>query len=444
MNSKAFLLGSLAALLTFSSCSSDDDNMGFTPQDDIFMQNLNRFGTKSSSVNVNIGSMTGFGLTRSANVEGNRWEYIPEYPTATETDGVMAYIATSPEGVNWPGYTYYYIQHVGGAHNKYSYKDFNGAWHRDIDGTASQETLAIKENSGTWVHVNNFNGGKCNNAATHNCVLMNDGFCDARTLNEYSSSLIGNWRLFYWEGNYYLGFDFSMKKGDGKIDADGVYDDWVVKIIPGKGEKPRKPDGKDDDDPVDPVDPDDNPGKGVPSVEVDIHHQNHHDWNEIKTSVHLRDTVDVRVFIPVDIELQAVADDFDIRTGADYYALANGFTELIPVKYKIAGDEFTVNVQVNHQKNGIEILLEGAECAKALRHARGVYDDGITFEIHSYLNPDVTAAKIWNEILKNVQVPETSLTRWPGNGSCVTRTYGQIHSAFYEEEMIRFNKEPQK
>ncbi len=142
-----------------------------------------------------------------------------------------------------------------------------------------------------------------------------------------------------------------------------------------------------------------------------------------------------------------MADDCDIRSGIDYtYAdiEKNGFSEVIPVTYTIAGDEFTVNVQVNHKPDGIEMLIEGAECAKALRHARGVYDDGITFEIHSYINPDVTAETIWNDILKNVQIPETSLTRWPADGSCVTITYGQIHSAYYEDEMKKFLKEPEK
>lgn len=454
MKTRNLLLSAFVAIAAFSSCSSDDEGMVPSIQDDALVQNLQRFGTKSSSVDVCVGDRGGLALTRGVNVNGNEWDFMPDYPTASEISGVMAYIATNPGGVEWPGYTYYYVQQVGGAHHQYSYVDFNGASHSGIDGTNSLETLRILEKSGTWQHVYNFNCGKCDNAATHNSVLMTDGFQAARTLNEYSSSDVDNWRLFYWQGNYYLGFDFSMKKGDGKIDADGIYDDWVVKIVPAKGEKPKDPDGGKDPDPKGDPDPDPNPsgdpsgnvtpGHNVPNVEVDIHHQKHTDWNELKVSVHLRDTADVRVFIPVDLQYQAVADDFDIRTGADYNALKGGFTELIPVKYQIAGDEFTVNVQVNHQQNGIEILIEGAECAQALKHARGIYGDGITFEIHSYLNPDVDASTIWNDILKQVQIPETSFTRWPGNGSCVTYTYGQIHSAYYEGELIPFQKSPVK
>lgn len=453
MKTRNLLLGAFAALAAFSSCSSEEENLK-PANDNIYVQNINRFGTKSSSVKINVGSVQGFNLTRGVDVNGNMWSFMPEYPTSEEVAGVMAYISgqTNPTSVALPGYTYYYVQHVGGAHKQYGYADMNGAWHGNIDGTSSMEHLQIKENSGTWQHVYNFNGGKCDNGATHNSVLMTDGFQGAKTMNEYAASTISGWCLFYWNGNYYLGFDFSQKKGDGEIPGDGVYDDWVMKIIPGKGETPVSPQlpGVDPEDPAgddptgdDPADdPDEDPYYRVPSVEVDIHHQQHTDWNELKTSIHLRDTVDVRVFIPVPQELQAIADDFDIRTGEDYTYLEGGFSEVIPVTYLLGGEEFSVNVQVNHKADGIEMLIEGAECAQALKHARGIYDDGITFEIHSYINPDVTPEYIWNNVLKNVQVPGTSLSRWPGDNDCVTITYGQIHAALFEDEEIKFDKHP--
>lgn len=440
---KKFLFFAAIAALTLSSCTSEDD-FAQTKQE-VLQNNVSAFGKHSSSVDVTIGSMKGF-MSRGVDVNGNQWSYMPEYPT--NVADVMDYIGsqTNPTSVEWPGWTFYYVQHVDGAHHKYSYKDWNGAMHDNIDGTASMEHLQILENSGEWAHVYNFNAGKCDNEATHNSVLMTDGFNGAKTLNEYSSSTIQKWCLFVYEGEYYLGFDFDSKKGDGEIPGDGIYDDWVVKIIPGVGE--QKPgddkgdgdvDGDDDGDDSGTVEP----TEKVPEVEVDIHHQDHKDWNEIKTSIHLRDTVDVRVFIPVDKEYQAVPDDFDIRSGEDFTYLEEETKELVTVKYTIASKEFEVDVQVNHRADGIEILLAGADCAEALRYARGVYGDGVTFEVHSYLYPNLQPAFIWNDILKKVPIPETSLTRWPSDGSCVTHTYGQVHSAYFEDQLIPFVKDPE-
>lgn len=443
---------SAAAMMLFSACSQEETVPG--QEESQFVQNVNRHGKKSSEVDMNIAGIKGFtAKTRGCDVNGNTWLSLPEYPSTDEIAGVMEYIASNPGGVEWPGWTYYYVQHVGGAHHMYSYKDGNGAEHNGIDGTSSQEFFQVLENNGNWQHVYNFNAGKCDNSATHNAALMNNGFNGAKTLNEYASNTISAWRLFKWNGNYYLGIDFSAKKGDGEIPGDGIYDDWVVKIIPGAGETvPEDPD-ETPEDPEDPETPDtpDTPDEDdpyydpyyrVPSVEVDIHHQQHNDWNELKTSIHLRDTVDVRVFIPVSHDLQAVPDDFDIRSGVDYTYLTEDIKEVVPVTYTVAGNSYSVDVQVNHKTDGIEILIAGADCAAALRDARGVYDDGITFEIHSYLYPELTPEYIWNDILKKVEIPETSLTRWPGDGSCVTITYGQIHSAYYEDETKKFLKEP--
>lgn len=452
-----FFVTALVALV-FCSCTNDvEEILPPSEQDGIVTEKIAKFGKRSSSVDIMIGSKRGF-ASRGVDVNGNMWNYMPEYPN--NVNEVMAYIGslTNPTSVAWPGWTFYYVQHVDGAHHKYSYTDWNGAKHDNIDGTASMEHLQILENSGSWAHVYNFNAGKCDNAATHNSVLMTDGFHDAKTLNEYSSSTITKWCLFKYNGEYYLGFDFDSKKGDGEIPGDGIYDDWVVKIVPGAGEK-TPDEGKDDghgggnlDNPGgDNGNTGDNPGEDGgdvddpevphPSVEVDIHHQEHKDWNEIKTSIHLRDTVNVRVFIPVDKEYQAVPDDFDIRTGEDYTYLEQETKELVKVTYTIASKEFEVDVQVNHRADGIEMLIAGADCAEALRYARGIYDDGLTFEIHSYLYPNLEPAFIWENILKNIEIPETSLNRWPSGGSCVTHTYGQIHSAYYEDQLIPFAKD---
>lgn len=432
---KRKLLGmlSLTALsLGMVSCSSED----IETTGNILTENAQKYGTRSSEVNLYFGGNKIVG-SRACDVSGNLWgAEMPEYPTGEEKTGILEYVRNNPEAsVEWPGYTCYYVQHVISAHNKYSYSDWNGAQHNDIDGSTHLNELQIKENNGNYTHVNNFNEGKCDNAVTHNAALMTEGFQGARTHESYGGANVDNWRLFYWNGNYYLGIDYMMVNGSGKIDADGVYDDWIMKIIPGKGETPVVPSTP---NPTPNPTPTPAPVVREGEVEFDIHQQEHKDWNEIKTSIHVRDTAAVHVFLPIPIESQAVADDFDIRTGDVYQ-----YVESFEAKFEFAGKEFTFPVEINHTATGIDILIDctTAEAKEALKLARGVFDDGITFEIHSYVNPDVATEQIWNW-LKTVKLPSTKTSQWPQDGDISTHVRGQISSAYHMDEMIHFDERP--
>lgn len=379
---------------------------------------------------------------------------MPEYPTDEEKAGILDYVRNNPgASVEWSGYTCFYVQHVISAHNKYSYKDWNNALHDNIDGSAQLDKLDIKENNGNYIHVNNFNSGKCDNAATHNATLMTEGFLGARAHDSYGNTDVDNWRLYYWNGNYYLGIDYKMVKDDGKIDPNGIYDDWIVKIIPGKGETPVVPStskpGETKPNPGQtPSTPNPKPVVREGEVEFDIHQQEHKDWNEIKTSIHVRDTAAVHVFLPIPEESQAVADDFDIRTGDAYKYVEhksgeNKYVEKFEAKFEFAGKEFSFPVEINHTATGIDILIDctTADAKEALKLARGVFDDGITFEIHSYVNPNVATEQIWNW-LKTVKLPSTKTSQWPQDGDISTHVRGQVSSAYHMDEMIRFNERP--
>ena len=457
MKSKLLGMLSLTALsLGMVSCSNED----IETTGNILTENAQKYGTQSSEVNFYFGGNKIVG-SRACDVNGNMWgdDIMPKYTTDEEKAGILEYVRKNPgASVEWPGYTYFYVQHVISAHNKYSYTDRNGAQHNDIDGSAHLDKLDIKEvrdwNSwkldsngkpqswaSLYTHVNNFNAGKCDNAATHNAALMTQGFQGARAHDSYGNTDVDNWRLYYWNGNYYLGIDYKMVKDDGKIDADGIYDDWIVKIIPGKGETPvvpSTPDPNPDPNPEPNPTPTPEPVVREGEVEFDIHQQEHKDWNEIKTSIHVRDTAAVHVFLPIPMESQAVADDFDIRTGNVYQ-----YVESFEAKFEFAGKEFSFPVEINHTATGIDILIDctTAEAKEALKLARGVFDDGITFEIHSYVNPDVATEQIWNW-LKTVKLPSTKTSQWPQDGDISTHVRGQVSSAYHMDEMIRFDERP--
>lgn len=443
---KSELLGmlSLTALsLGMVSCISED----IETTGNILTENAQKYGTHSSEVNLYFGGNKIVG-TRGCDVSGNMWgDIMPKYPTKEEEAGILDYVRKNPgASVEWPGYTCYFVQHVISAHNKYGYTDKNGAQHNDIDGSEHLNLLQIKDNNGNYTHVNNFNSGKCDNAATHNAALMTDmtqGFQGARAHDSYGNTDVDNWRLYYWNGNYYLGIDYKMVKDDGKIEPDGTYDDWIVKIIPGRGVTPvvpstpdPNPTPKPEPTPTPTLEP--TPVVREGEVEFDIHQQEHKDWNEIKTSIHVRDTAAVHVFLPIPMESQAVADDFDIRTGNVYQ-----YVESFEAKFEFAGKEFSFPVEINHTATGIDILIDctTAEAKEALKLARGVFDDGITFEIHSYVNPDVATEQIWNW-LKTVKLPSTKTSQWPQDDDISTHVRGQVSSAYHMDEMIHFDKRP--
>lgn len=443
---KSELLGmlSLTALsLGMVSCISED----IETTGNILTENAQKYGTHSSEVNLYFGGNKIVG-TRGCDVSGNMWgDIMPKYPTKEEEAGILDYVRKNPgASVEWPGYTCYFVQHVISAHNKYGYTDKNGAQHNDIDGSEHLNLLQIKDNNGNYTHVNNFNSGKCDNAATHNAALMTDmtqGFQGARAHDSYGNTDVDNWRLYYWNGNYYLGIDYKMVKDDGKIEPDGTYDDWIVKIIPGRGVTPVVPSTPDPNpapkpEPTPTPTPEPTPVVREGEVEFDIHQQEHKDWNEIKTSIHVRDTAAVHVFLPIPMESQAVADDFDIRTGNVYQ-----YVESFEAKFEFAGKEFSFPVEIHHTATGIDILIDctTAEAKEALKLARGVFDDGITFEIHSYVNPDVATEQIWNW-LKTVKLPSTKTSQWPQDGDISTHVRGQVSSAYHMDEMIHFDERP--
>ena len=93
--------------------------------------------------------------------------------------------------------------------------------------------------------------------------------------------------------------------------VDGVLTDVntkdVTEIPDIKIDEDKNLDNSKKDEPVESLD------KG--NVEVNIHEQLHKDWDEIKTSIHIRDLVDeVKVEIPIGQENMVPSDDFAIRT----------------------------------------------------------------------------------------------------------------------------------
>lgn len=159
-------------------------------------------------------------------------------------------------------------------------------------------------------------------------------------------------------------------------------------------------------------------------VEVDIHQQLHTDWNEIKTSIHIRDTVNCQIVLPLPLEIQAQVDDFSIRSGFVYESIKKSIT--------IGEKTFDVHFDVAHEERGVVITISAAD-KELLKAAREAYMDGITFEIHSYVKQETERDAIWNYIKSSKLRTSFSDTFTDVQ---VTNVKGQITNYFSEDKVL--------
>ena len=162
------------------------------------------------------------------------------------------------------------------------------------------------------------------------------------------------------------------------------------------------------------------PDKVADNVEVDIHQQEHADWNEIKTTVHVRtDAESVKINIPLNFDDIVENDDFNIRIYQDYISSDNP---------ALTG----ATVEITHDENGITIDITNIDY-EAIKGYKASFGDGLTVEIHSYCTND-DQEEIWKKVQKSVVV---------STGKPCT-VVGQITSAFNDEIYPVFVKEPKK
>lgn len=146
------------------------------------------------------------------------------------------------------------------------------------------------------------------------------------------------------------------------------------------------------------------------NVEVDIHQQEHADWAEIKTSVHVRtDAESVVINIPLAYDDILEGDGVDVRIYKDYF---NG-TEY---------DGLSINV--THDVKGITIAIEGINADKIKQYKQD-FGDGLTVEVQSFCKND-DSARIWDAVKRSAVVT---------TGKPCT-VVGQITSAYYDDSYI--------
>ncbi|MBR1547949.1 MAG: DUF4842 domain-containing protein [Prevotella sp.] len=250
-----------AAALAFAGCSNHE--IEYVDPSTLQVQKITKdyndafistFGTPSAT------QTWGFGAaTRSAQPNGNQWgttddnsKYI-DYPqpapiTEAELAAVLEVFNQKGEKeyeslIDWQNF---FVQQV--------YTGPNGSKMNELATTVDYEVetnviswwpykaeTTVKEVAPFDDIINNFNAG--NNTSWDGCMLM---FNSATKDFSYKTSQSGgqrwykHWRMEKINGNYYVGFDHEAVRqaeaNDNEEDVrDYIYNDWIVKIVPGKG-----------------------------------------------------------------------------------------------------------------------------------------------------------------------------------------------------------------
>ena len=109
-----------------------------------------------------------------------------------------------------------------------------------------------QESSSHDDEVSNFNGGKYSGNEEQGCMLMwysSTSDWSFKTSQSGGERIYGHWRMEKINGNYYVGLDHEAWRqapanANEEDKRDYIYNDWIVKIVPGKGFSDPDPDPK--------------------------------------------------------------------------------------------------------------------------------------------------------------------------------------------------------
>lgn len=261
------------AVLALASCNKeavDYGNMSQAEKDrSIYNDNFRTYIGGHIDANQNWGfsdNLTKRGVTRGSNTNGNQWEdqgYILPAPITEEEIAKVKAVFGQKGAASYTSpieFNDYFVQQVYKGDSVY--KDKSGG---TVKGSDKMDWLCAKTkkfaNVICWYpyeeeiievdeyndHFNNFNAGTCDanytsqktgTVITGTMLMTNsDTYCFGFKASQDNAHTFYNFRVEKIDDNYYVGFDFEAdgQNPNEQVDRDYVYDDWIVKIVPGTG-----------------------------------------------------------------------------------------------------------------------------------------------------------------------------------------------------------------
>jgi len=318
---------------------------------------------------------------QDGNVPAEYRDRIPQPLSYEERMFVLDYIRNHPaEHTQDFRTSVYFLQCVGSSYAYYTGStlvDHNGAWH-GVTGGNQMDYLTI---NGT--HINDYNASWGPDALCVNLPLVDPTYHDS--WGDKDNTKHDAWTVYAIpEHGYFLGFDYRTVKNSGEYyDGDGVYNDWVIRIIPLDAEHTTP------EEPI--VVPVEDASEGTPAdsdlrneVEVNLslnaERPEGGDYISSKLSIHVRDTTDVEVYLPVPVKYYCQQSDLTLLH--DYAANERVYSDYVQYATLDLNGQ-TVTMHVRFEENGIRVTTRGVN-AEVLRYCRETYLDGITFEVWTY------------------------------------------------------------
>ncbi|MBQ7631457.1 MAG: hypothetical protein IJS82_01685 [Paludibacteraceae bacterium] len=313
---------------------------------------------------------------QDGNVPAEYRDLIPAAVTSEERAYVLDYIRQhSNEHTQTWNHSVYFLQSLGSSYAYYSGTtliDHNGAWH-GVTGGNHMDYLVINNR-----HINDYNAAWGPDALCVNLPFADPTYHDS--WGDKDNTKHDAWCIYQIPNyGYYLCFDYRTAKNSGEYyNGDGVYNDWVIKLTPADNPTDEP------DIPIEPiVVPIEPTGSTTGHVEVNLSLNEEKpvdDYIWTKLSLHVRDTTDVEVYLPVSYEFYCELDDMYIvqkhQEGAYVY---NDYVQYVSMNI---ADQI-VTMAVRFEQEGIRITTSGIN-AEVLRACCADYEDGITFEIWNY------------------------------------------------------------
>lgn len=201
--------------------------------------------------------------TRNASPNGNEWASngynVPGAITDSEREAVLAIFNQKGKSsytslVDWDCFFVQQVYKGVATYTNHAGGTVTGSEHMDWLCTVTNKHTEVvswwpyeeKVTIGSVYddHINNFNNGNCG-AWDGKMLMVNT---NTNTFGFKSSEDNGhvfyNFRMEKINGNYYVGFDFEAAGANAneQVDRDLIYNDWIVKIVPGRGVNPPYPD----------------------------------------------------------------------------------------------------------------------------------------------------------------------------------------------------------
>ena len=200
--------------------------------------------------------------TRTAETDGNEWEnngyIIPPAITEDEREQVLAVFNQKGEEhyTSLVDLDCFFVQQVYKGNAQYINHDnytVTGSDHMDWLCTLTNKHInviswwpykdEIIEGEYYDDHINNFNYGDCGAWDGKMLMVNTDSHTFGFKASEDNGHVFYNFRMEEINGSYYVGFDFEAdgENPNEQVDRDYIYNDWIVKIVPGKGtSKPER------------------------------------------------------------------------------------------------------------------------------------------------------------------------------------------------------------